>query len=82
MFFEKQKKKINIREETMQKIRQMGLEDFVTQIAEMEPASAIKYLSEALINLFMLKERDFFLNQISQHKTKQMDFIQGILPVF
>jgi len=38
----------------------MGLEDFVTQIAEIEPASAIKYLSEALINLFMLKERDFF----------------------
>jgi len=45
----------------MQKIRQMELEDFVTQIAEMEPAYAIKYLSETLINLFMLKERDFFL---------------------
>ncbi|WP_028845567.1 transposase [Thermodesulfovibrio thiophilus] len=54
----------------MQKIRQMGLEDFVTQIAEMEPASAIKYLSEALINLFMLKERDFFLksDQSTQNK--------------
>jgi len=70
----KRKKKINTREETMQKIKEMGLEDLVTEIAEMEPQAAMKYITEMLLNLFMLKERDFFLKSDDSEENKANGF--------
>ena len=70
----KRKKKINIREETMQKIKEMGLEDLATEIAEMEPQAAMKYITEMLLNLFMLKERDFFLKSDDSEENKANGF--------
>ncbi len=64
----------------MENITALCLEDYFKQLIHMEPHKTIARITQYLLNIIMLRERDFFLKAMIQKKIRQTDFMEETLP--
>ncbi len=66
----------------MENIKALGLEEYFKQLIQIKPHEAIAQITQDLLNLIMLRERDFFLNspeQIEKLKEELYSYAKEIM---